>query len=84
MKDKGTIQPPKLATRFFKWYCCKELRESILGDLYEQYLLKYDEKGAWKANWIYWINVITFINRHTLKRNNNTLIGNRLSGEIQT
>ncbi|MFY0627589.1 MAG: ABC transporter permease [Reichenbachiella sp.] len=70
MIEETPIVPPKLATRFFRWYCCDALSESILGDLQEQYLQKHKKSGALKANIIYWVNVITFINRHTLKNRN--------------
>ncbi len=64
--------PPKWADRFFKWYCCERLCETILGDLHENYLEKIEKQGPLKARLDYWIDVLRFINRHTLKREKKT------------
>lgn len=61
-------QPPRLAQRFFSWYCRNELQDSILGDLDERYFLDEQKHGTWKAKWLYWMGVIRFMNRFTLKK----------------
>lgn len=61
-------RPPKLADRFFKWYCRNELRESVLGDLQERFDDDLTRYNPIRAKWRYWLNVFRFINRHTLKR----------------
>lgn len=47
------------------------MAESILGDLHERFFDDLEKKTASKAKFNYWLNVIRFINRHTLNRNNN-------------
>ncbi|MCR9250780.1 MAG: ABC transporter permease [bacterium] len=69
---KQSPSPPKLADRFFRWYCNDRLSETILGDLHENYVARYKEKGRFKSNVHYWLDVIRFINRFTLSRNQNT------------
>lgn len=64
--------PPHLAQRFFSWYCKNHLHDSILGDLDEQFFQNQEKYGIRKAQWLYWIGVLRFINRFTLKRDRNT------------
>ena len=73
------ILPPKWADRFLEWYCYKPLYESIYGDLqerFDEYLERYGEK---KARRKYWVDVIRFMNRHTLRKNSNVNNFNQLS-----
>lgn len=60
--------PPKLADKFFRWYCKNDLRESILGDLHEQFDQDYERKGVLKTTLIYWFTVLKFFNRFTLRK----------------
>ena len=60
--------PPKLAQRIFGWYCKNGLHDSILGDLDEQFYQNLEVNGPAKARLTYWLGVITFINRFTLKK----------------
>lgn len=62
--------PPRLAQRFFSWYCRNGLHDSILGDLEEQYYQHQSRHGTRKARLYYWLNVLRFFNRFTLKREN--------------
>ncbi len=57
--------PPKLADRFFKWYCRNDLQESILGDLHEQFYMDLKQKGNQRSRLIYWVTVLKFFNRFT-------------------
>ncbi|MDW3211413.1 MAG: ABC transporter permease [Reichenbachiella sp.] len=67
---KKDHKPPKWADRFFSWYCQNELAESILGDLHEWFEDQVDQKGLFRARLLYWVNVLKFINKFTLKRKN--------------
>ncbi|GEM_PF-420684 len=60
-------QPPRYAQRFFRWYCRNELRDSILGDLEEQFRLNLEKHGLSQAKLRYWLAVLLFINRFTLR-----------------
>lgn len=66
--NKKTSRPPQSADRFFRWYCQNELRESILGDLHERYEEYLETHSRITARRLYWLDVLRFMNRHTLKR----------------
>lgn len=68
------IYPPKWADRFFKWYCYAPLHESIYGDMQERYDEYLELYGVRKANRKYWLDVLRFMNRHTLKRSKNSKV----------
>ena len=63
------IQPPKLFTRFFKWYCRPELQESIMGDLREQFEEDLENHGLPKARRKYNWTVIRFFQKDIVKLN---------------
>ena len=67
---KQPLATPKWAERFFKWYCRNELAESILGDLHERFYYNLEKSGKFKAQLNYCLNIIRFINRHTIKKTN--------------
>jgi len=52
--------PPHMARRFLRWYCHPDLVQEIEGDLYELYVRRRKKMSAFKANTLYWFNVITF------------------------
>ncbi len=60
--------PPRMAQRFFSWYCRNRLHDSILGDLNEQFLQNQKKYGSKKAQLMYWLGVLRFVNRFTLKK----------------
>lgn len=64
--------PPRLAQRFFSWYCRNGLHDSILGDLEEQFYQNQTRSGPRKAQLYYWLGVLQFLNRFTLKRHNHS------------
>lgn len=70
------IDPPKRAEQLFLWYCNERMQETIGGDLYERFIDNYEQYGRRKANRKYWIDVIRFMNRHTLKRSTNSKFNN--------
>lgn len=43
--------PPKLPLRFFRWYCHRDLRDGIEGDLVELYRERLKESSKRKADW---------------------------------
>ncbi|HEY5824688.1 MAG TPA: ABC transporter permease, partial [Cyclobacteriaceae bacterium] len=55
---KNTIHPPKLALRFFRWYCHPKLLKYIEGDLMELYEERVNEKGKRKADIKFIIEVV--------------------------
>lgn len=68
MMGRKKIEPPNFASLFFKWYCRNELQESILGDMHERFHHDVLTKGVLRAKLGYWLTIIRFINRHTLRR----------------
>jgi len=50
--------PPKLALRFFRWYCHPKLMNSIEGDLIELYNERFNEKGKRNADIRFVIEVL--------------------------
>ncbi|MEQ8626495.1 FtsX-like permease family protein [Ekhidna sp.] len=59
--------PPKLFTRFFKWYCNPRLQEAILGDLEEQFDEDIKTKGLSKARRRFAWTVIRFFRKDIIK-----------------
>ena len=57
MKRKGT-DPPKLLMRFFRWFCHKDLRRFVEGDLLELYGERCQTLGRRKANWRLFMDVL--------------------------
>ena len=43
--------PPSLPLRFFRWFCHRDLRDAIEGDLMELYRERVEEIGKRKADW---------------------------------
>lgn len=60
-------QPPKLAKRFFQWYCNPQLEEQILGDLEEQFEEDLKDYGYKKARRRFWWSVIRFFRKDIIK-----------------
>ncbi|MEB2778182.1 ABC transporter permease [Algoriphagus sp. D3-2-R+10] len=50
--------PPKLPLHFFRWFCHRDLRDSIEGDLIELYGERVKEIGKRKADWKFAIDVL--------------------------
>ncbi len=55
---KENIYPPRLALRFFRWYCNPKLLKYIEGDLMELYEERAKENGEGKADIRFIIDVI--------------------------
>ena len=50
--------PPKLALRFFRWYCNPRLQDYIEGDLLEVYERRKTKSGKLKADTLFIIDVL--------------------------
>ncbi|WPP48965.1 ABC transporter permease [Catalinimonas niigatensis] len=66
---KHQPEPPKLATRFLRWYCRAELVDEVEGDLYELFQRRVDDQGLWKAKALYWINILMFLHPDYIRKN---------------
>ncbi|WP_370088135.1 FtsX-like permease family protein [Ekhidna sp.] len=59
----STPRPPKLFSRFFKWYCDPSLQEAILGDMEEQFDEDLETRGAFSARKRFAWTVIRFFRK---------------------
>ena len=64
--------PPKLANQFLRWFCSDLLIEEIEGDLLESYNHRRKQKGAWLADWYYWLDVIRFFKPYSFEAYSNS------------
>ena len=55
-------QPPKVLKWFFNLLAPEEWKNDIEGDFTEVYQKNLDTKGSWKANWSYFVNVLSLLN----------------------
>lgn len=63
------MQPPKLASRFLRWYCPAALYESVEGDLSEKLEADEIQFGNRRARLNYLINVLQFFRPAIILRN---------------
>ena len=70
MKLKQNI-PPKLALRFFRWYCHPKLLKYIEGDLMELYEERLGEKGKRKADIRFIVDVLLLFRPGIMKSGKN-------------
>lgn len=68
MIEEKNISPPRLADRFFNWYCKNELAESIQGDLHERYEMYRKDFSKIRSNFKYWLDILRFMNKYTLRK----------------
>ncbi|WP_460971581.1 ABC transporter permease [Spirosoma migulaei] len=69
MKAKKSAQgPPRWMTRFIEWACAPHLREEVLGDLLERYILWVEQWGELKARRRYWREVLAYMRPSISKR----------------
>ena len=66
MKDNS--QPPKMAHRFFRWFCNPELLDRIEGDLLELYNSRVIKKGRRKANLLFMTDVLLLLRPRIIQR----------------
>ncbi len=57
MSKRHSIMPPKLATRFLRWFCNPSLIEDVEGDLSELYA-EHENKNPLKAKIKYYLDVL--------------------------
>ncbi|WP_420148482.1 ABC transporter permease [Spirosoma sp.] len=60
--------PPRWITRFVEWLCAPHLREEVLGDLHERYVLRVQQWGETKARRQYWREVLAYMRPSMIKR----------------
>ncbi|MFM8913402.1 MAG: ABC transporter permease, partial [Flammeovirgaceae bacterium] len=59
--------PPKLPLRFFRWYCHPKLVNHIEGDLLEEYGNRLKEKGKWRADLKFCVDVLLLFRRRIIR-----------------
>src|SRR5260221_3884217 len=67
------IRPPRVASRFLRWFCPPELYEGIEGDLLEQFEEDHKRYGVQKAKRKFVGNALRFFRPGILLRNRITL-----------
>ena len=67
--------PPRWALKFFRWYCNPHLVESIEGDLEERFIENIEKKGLFRAKVQYWLDVVKFMNRYTMRKSKHRKAG---------
>ncbi len=66
MKERRT-SPPKWMDKIIEWYCSKALLEDLHGDLHEYYARNI-QKGRWRADLIFFLDVIKFCRPYTIRK----------------
>lgn len=56
---RNRSSPPRIALRFFRWYCHPRLADHIEGDLMELYIDRVKKHGKRKADWKFILDVLT-------------------------
>jgi ABC-type antimicrobial peptide transport system permease subunit len=62
------MSPPRLADRFLNWFCAPHLREEVLGDLHERYVLRVEQLGQARARRRYWRDVLAYVRPEFIRR----------------
>ncbi|GAB4032150.1 permease prefix domain 2-containing transporter [Spirosoma gilvum] len=60
--------PPRLADRLLTWFCAPHLREEVLGDLHERYVLRVKHLGETRARRRYWLDMLAYIRPEFINR----------------
>lgn len=60
--------PPRWAIRFFKSFCNHHLAEAVLGDMVELYERRRKFMSKWKADLLFIINVIQFVQPFAIRK----------------
>ena len=63
-----TKKPPRLATRFLRWYCHPDLVDEVEGDLYELFQRRVEAQQAWRAKTRYCLNVLMFLHPDYIRK----------------
>lgn len=67
MKTNEPHNPPNWANKLLEFYCQSSLLEDLQGDLYEHYTRNIS-KGKFKADAIYWLDVLKFLRIYTVQK----------------
>ncbi|MGB3466415.1 MAG: permease prefix domain 2-containing transporter, partial [Cyclobacteriaceae bacterium] len=59
--------PPGWMVRILLFYCSDEVIEDLQGDLHEFYLRNIEEKSKFRAQVIYFLDVLKFLRLYTVK-----------------
>ena len=62
------MKPPRLADRLLMFFCAPHLREEVLGDLHERYVLRVQQSGEANARRRYWREVLAYVRPAFIKR----------------
>ena len=77
MKDFNS--PPRWAIRFFQWLCNDHLSEPVLGDLLHLYDRRVKTIGRGKADFLFVMNVLQFIQPFAIRQKSKTYTANHLT-----
>jgi putative ABC transport system permease protein len=66
-------RPPALAKRLLQWFCHAEFIEEVEGDLDELFQERVKNRGLFKANLLYLIDVLNATNLYRSKPRGKTL-----------
>lgn len=72
-------QPPQWMRRFFNWFCNDHLSEAVLGDLVELYRRRLHTMSRRRANWLFFWNVIQFLQPFAIRKRSSTRHSNHLA-----
>jgi putative ABC transport system permease protein len=64
----GKLTPPRWATKFLLWFCNDHLAEAVLGDLTDLYMRRVNTIGKRKADLLFVLNIIQFIQPFALRK----------------
>ncbi|HEX8041476.1 MAG TPA: ABC transporter permease, partial [Chryseosolibacter sp.] len=68
MNGNEVRKPPGWAMRFFEWFCNDHLAEAVLGDLLELHVRRCQSLGKRRADLLFILNVIQFIQPFALRK----------------
>lgn len=60
--------PPELADKLLSWFCREEVLENIQGDLHEVHQKRIATIGRLRANWLYFIDVLSVVRPRLVKK----------------
>ena len=63
------VNPPKLANAFLRWFCSKEVLETLQGDMVELYELRRSKDSKGKADISYFRDVFSALRPFAIKKN---------------
>jgi predicted permease len=67
-RHENSNSPPRLATRFLRWYCHPDLLDEVEGDLHELFQRRVEAYGLRRAQLRYWLNVLMFLHPDYIRK----------------